>query len=387
MKPRSALMILFISIVALATQTHSASAPIPTTLSNAFCSGTTTPLAGQVSGAIPATSILSGATLSNEQSVLNISLLIMLIMMLIASVFYMISNVLNLGMLKEFAKDELWEVVVTAGIVIVILGGFNLAAAGITNTTFHITKGANFGRQTYVDDCSYLLNNSVNLLPSLFTLKTEIFLFDVVESGTFNYKPLYFGISIKPFEGYNLFDKLLNLLSTITMPLILMQLGVIVLLGFIFGLFPIFLYAGIILRTLPWTRAAGGAMIGLFIGFYIVFPILLHIMISGYTLSNQQLLGSNPMQFGSISQLTSGISSGNYNSAPGLFTYWLNYLEGMLKNGLVNSYITEVIEPGFFSIVSIIISFMISYDIVEIAGDLLGAPSLSAGGMFRKMIK
>ncbi len=352
--------------------------------SQMFCSGS-----GTAGGAIPLNNILSGQGAA-EQGVLGISILIMLTMLIIVALIYMLAYVIQLDLLQRMAKAEIGEVFVTFIIVIVFLGAFNLAAAGTAPTTAFSAAGTSFGRTLYVDDCVYLSNASVSLIAPFLAINTIGWAFNIVTSVQFNIKPTLFGVSFTPFAGYSLFTRVIGILDDITGAFIFLILGTVLLLGFIYGLFPIFLYAGIVLRTLPWTRAAGGAFLGLFIGFYIVFPLLLHVMLSGYigttsSLSNPNL-NSNIASF--VQTLSKQSTGGSFlSSAVNFLTTTVPaFFSALANTGIINGYIELVLEPSFFTVLSLIVAFIISFDFAEAAGDLLGAPSLKAEDIFSKVI-
>jgi hypothetical protein len=350
-----------------------------------FCSGN-----ANGGGVIPANSVLSGQT-QGEQGLINVSLLIMLTMLFIVAIIYMISYVLNLDLLRNIAKGEIGEVIITGIIVLVFIGTFNIAAASVnSNNVVHIA-GSSFGRNLYTDDCAYLGAASLDLIPPYLSLNVIRLVVGTITSLNVVIAPAFFGFEVKPFQGYALFDTVLGILDDMIGIFIALILAVVVLMGFIYGLFPLFLYAGIILRTLPWTRAAGGAFLGLFIGFYVLFPILLHMMLTGYIggLPTSSVTTSSNNVIGSLLTTTTSKQS----SATQIITQISNFItssyvfsSGGGSVGLVNYYLTNVVEPAAFTIVSIVISFIIAFDFADIAGDILGAPSLSAGSIMSKYI-
>lgn len=347
----------------------------------AICTGN-----GQVTGIIP-TSILNGQS-SGEQSVLNISILIMLVILVVVAAIYMISYIMGLEMLKNMVKSEIIEVIITAIIVFVFIGSFNLAAAGISSTNVFHAAGTSFGKSIFVDDCSYLVNSSIGLIAPIFQLNIVRYFLNSVSSLTITVQPSNFGFSDTPFLGFGLFDNLLNELEDIAGAFIILNTVTALMIGIIFGLFPVFLYVGIVLRTLPWTRAAGGAFLGLFVGFYIAFPLLLHIMLGGYIQATGNginfLTGATPANLTATADKSAGFG------VPSFLSYGLNFIYSSVVNvnlnGLVNGFINSVIEPALYTFISLIVTFIISFDIAETAGDLLGAPSLTSEKLFNKLI-
>lgn len=345
-----------------------------------LCSGTTT--TSSSSGAIiPATNVLSGNG-TGANNLLFLCVVIMLIMLFIVALIYMISYVFNLDLLKNLAKLELGEIVITAIVVFIFLGLFNaLAAASSTGTGF---VGTGFGRNVFVNDCGYLGNASVNMLVPILFVNTVRYLGETATSFTVTLEPSNWGFAFQPFAGYNMFDNLLGYLDDMASAFALLDLAAMVMLGIIFGLFPLFLYAGIVLRTLPWTRAAGGAMLGLFAGFYIAFPLLLHIMLSvyiptipataAYTITPNSIFTS--LAATSVSPALGGAVNILQNSQ--LYIFGNQY-------GIINGFIADVIEPSLFTFLAILVAFMISFDITEALGDVLGAPSLTVSSIFKKV--
>jgi hypothetical protein len=393
------LAIAAIALLALAGNAHSQSQ----SWSQALCNGQGTVVQSNglltTGGAIPLNDILSGQ-IGGQQQILNLSLLIMLMMLMIVSFIYMVSYIFQLDLLKNLAKAEIGEVIITAIIVFILLGGFVAISSATSGNYLALagqgSSGGGFGRSTYVDDCTYLVNSSVNLLAPFFGINILRSISESIESATVSISPSappYFGFSVSPFVGYGIFDTVLGILDDITGLFILFSLATLAMLGIIYALFPVFLYAGIVLRTLPWTRAAGGAFLGLFIGFYIVFPILLHVFLGGYipTLTNNQLAA--PPAFSSF---TSGLQSQNTNTGVGFITYTSNFLKSLNPfynpssntggYGIINGFIYGILEPASYTSIAIVIAFIISFDITEAMGDLLGAPSLSASGIFNKVL-
>jgi hypothetical protein len=403
------LLFILISSVHAQTATTPSTSTGGSSLIQGFCSGpgtsTTTSATSatgqQTGGVIPNADILSSQA-NGEQTVLNISLLIMLVMLLIVSIMYMIGYVFSLPALKEMVKVEIGEVFITGLIVLIFVGSFLGISAATTQNYFSVA-GSNFGRNVFVDDCGYLSASSVSILQPFFQINIFRYVIEALSSLTIKLEPTYFGFSVKPLAGYMLFDNLLAVLDDAAGAFILLNLGTLLILGIIYALFPLFLYAGIILRTIPWTRAAGGAFLGIFIGFYIVFPLLLHLMLGGYSATllapstgttgttstttqsyAQQIINQLSGQSSGTGAVTavSGILSSTFSSfglagpaTSAVSTYFSS-------SGVVGGFIANVIEPSLFTLFSIIVSFIIAIDIAEVAGDMLGAPSLSAGNIF-----
>ncbi|MGA2800733.1 MAG: hypothetical protein ABSE71_05420 [Candidatus Micrarchaeaceae archaeon] len=394
----AALLILAQPVHAQATTTSNIIAQ--SSLVQGFCGGspvgTGTTTAGS-GGIIPTTNILSNQT-NGEQSVLNISILIMMVMLIVVALIYMVSYIFNLELLRNLVKSEIGEIFITGIIVAVFLGSFSVLSAATTPQTGFAIAGSSFGRGVYVTDCSYLSTASISLIVPFFAINVVRFFVGAVSSISLDLTPTYFGFSDSPLQGLKLFDTILGYIDTIAGAFILLILGTLSLLSIIYAIFPIFLYAGIVLRTLPWTRAAGGAFLGLFAGFYIVFPLLLSVMLGGYistitgvtsaasatsatpntiTTFANTIIGTTPTS-GSITTVGTFL----YNTASSVFSG----IGITFTNGIVGGFIAGVIEPALFTILSIIVAFLISFDFAEAMGDILGAPSLRATNIFNKVL-
>ncbi len=385
---KTLLMIVAMALLVIAINPHAQSAP--SSIVTTFCSGSSTSGTGS-GGIIPSTNILSGQS-GGEQSLINVSVLIMLTMLLVVALIYMISYVIGLEQLKNILKQEIAEIAITGIIVVIFIGGFALASSATSTSAVHIS-GVNIGQQTFIDDCTYLSTASLNLFVPFFLINFAGYAIDLLESFKVTITPAWFGLSDTPLQGFNLFDSALTILEDVTAAFILLILLSVVTLGFIYGLFPIFLYAGIILRTLPWTRAAGGAFLGMFVGFYIIFPLMLHVLLSGYigTLATAAV-NSNPTN---VQAILNGIiaGAGGGTTQLGSAVMFLTQLgtlyvgtSGGGSFGLVNGYLFFVLEPAAFTVLAIIISFMIAFDFAELAGDLLGAPSLSTSSLLKRAV-
>ncbi len=392
------LVILAVAFLAVLPSTQAASTGTIVAQSTAvqgFCGGSPTGV-GSVApgsgGVIPTTNILSGQT-NGEQSILNLSVLIMLVMLMVVAVIYMVSYIFNLDMLKNMVKAEIGEIFITAIIVAIFIGSFSVLSSATTTQTGFAVAGSSFGRGTFVDDCAYLSTASINLVVPFFAINIVRFVVATVDSVSIQIEPTYFGFSDKPLSGYKLFDTVLGYIDAIAGAFILLILGTLTMLSIIYAIFPIFLYAGIVLRTLPWTRAAGGALLGLFAGFYILFPLLLHVMLAGYigTITSVSATTQGQQSLSILGTITSTVP--NANGVGTLLTLLWNTITGMFSmigttvtNGIIGGFITGVIEPALFTTLSILMAFLISFDFTEAMGDILGAPSLSTKNMFGKLL-
>ncbi|MCL5239063.1 MAG: hypothetical protein M1286_01145 [Candidatus Marsarchaeota archaeon] len=179
-----------------------------------------------------------------------------------------------------------------------------------------------------------------------------------------------------PFQGLEPFASLLGQQLDVTLAIAGLLIIIPVFLFIVYGLFPIFLYAGVLLRSFPWTRAAGGTLIALFIAFYIVFPSLLY----PFTTYLPQI--ATGLQ--QLSASASGVQA-IWQFSTGTVGALLPFVGGSFISSEVNGFAIAVSNAAV-QLVGLVISFLISFDLVETFGDMLGSPSLQAKGLLSKVI-
>ncbi|MDE1833058.1 MAG: hypothetical protein KGH58_01425, partial [Candidatus Micrarchaeota archaeon] len=199
----------------------------------------------------------------------------------------------------------------------------------------------------------------------------------------------------QPYLGLQTVSSLVNVLNSFLGAFALVLVGAGVLIGLLYTIFPLFLYVGIVLRTIPWTRAAGGSFLGVFLGFYIVFPLLLYSMLGAYNAvfpGQAQQLSDVGASTTSLTSVVSGSATSTFNplSILNLFGSLLGKATGgfayILSQGTLQFIITQDIQPFAYVGFALVISFIISFDFLEAAGDMLGAPSLTSENMLKKII-
>ena len=355
-----------------------------------------------LSSALPLASAASASSLTNagfcnslmssSYSVLNhpqaISYLIeiaSILLITIASILgivYGIGYAFKINRLISFSRTEFGEIIATALIIAVFIGTFSVfnstygsrSIAGLSGITTPTSPSSN--SQIFSSDCSYLAYYAVTTMPqSIIEYSLLGNVIDIVKNVAITIQPNGFGIAFSPFSGFAIYRTVLDEVVELATGIAGLLLAVIVLLAIFLSLFPIFLYVGIVLRSFPWTRAAGGAMIALFMAFYLIFPVLLH-----FLLSVSITIAPAPVQPGSISSsLLNGFSSTN---PTGIFSS----LGDLLSLGALFAFIAGVLEPMGYVLIAVGFTFIISFDMMEALADLLGAPSLTRGKVLNKVI-
>lgn len=333
--------------------------------------------------------IVGGPLAATGQSPINYllmnSLLIILAMVLLIGVTYMIGYGFKLDRLIRFSRAELGEIAVTLIAVMVFLGGFSIfiiyqtlpsgtSVATLPGNFINLSPVSGVTPDIFFSDCESMATIVYAGLSNLISLwevqQSDTF----AQSYSFSLKWSEEGYSVGPLTGLEMSVAFITTIVTLTYFLIGLDVIIPGVLGVLFGILPIFLFVGIILRSFPWTRAAGGAFLGLFIGFYIIFPLLLYLLISAVTLTGFQAAAM------SINDQVSNIGGG-FNSFEAFVPSAQN-----LGLGDAISFVQNVLGQEFYVVFAVVVAFIIAYDFMEAAGDMLGAPSLSSSQALKNVI-
>jgi hypothetical protein len=372
---------------------------------HALCNGTTT------SKGIIAASPIIGSGTQGVASVVTLATIIMLSIVLVMAVLYMVSQLARLPTLATFVKVELAEMVATAVIIAIFFGGFYASAfsgiglGGIQAQSLTNSGSSHFngpGRAVFVNDCTTLGAASLELIPPIITSGVINYGINLVTSLNFKITPGGFGFSVSPLGGVGLITTTLNELQGILATFIIAITAVIFMLSLVYSLFPIFLYIGIVMRAFPWTRAAGGIFIAMFIGFYVVFPLMLLATTNGFATATYQETVSylnsssstgaaNFMNASSATNIGTVVVNASGSSSTGGFTSFFGTLLGSAVGfpnnyGVINGFISDFIGPPVITIIEIAFAFIVALDFADILSDILGAPSLTTEGLLGKVL-
>jgi len=334
--------------------------------STTFCNGLFTP-----------GNVLSGTT---PVSMLSMALLIMLVMLIIVGIAYALGYALKVDKLVKFAKSEIGEVAITLIIVFVFVGSFMAVSATTPNGMFALSNNQ-FKSGIYITDCSMLYGVSINFISPIISLMVNEIEITALTSLSVEVAPVYFGIGMSPLSGLAVVNSVIKMMINIGAVFIGISIATLFLLLFVYKLFPLFFFLGIVLRTIPWTRAAGGAFLGLFIAFFIVLPLMIYVFATQVSPS----VSSSPT--GSYSSLLSSLlSQGTPSSVNGALQSSSKSVDASAIKAVLLGFIQNVLEPSLFYVVSIVLSFIIAYNFMEAIGDMLGAPSLSSSNTLKKLL-
>ena len=272
-----------------ATSPTSTVPPPSSTSPSSFLPPSVSPLEG------PFESLCSDAvsyfpTFTSENSLLNISLLIVLGVLVFLSIVYAIGRAFGIESLIVFTQQEYVESIFNIILIMLIAGGTGfvdksvtfMADLGMTISSSTSPATITSAKSLDVALCgNYMTNGVLNGIVNLLMLQLPIIITSFMKNLVFTFgssiSPIFsFGFSISPLVGMAPYSSVLGTETSIITGAMMIYVGIGLLVILIYGMFPLFLYAGIALRSFPWTRAAGGAMLALFISFYIVFPAILY---------------------------------------------------------------------------------------------------------------
>ena len=228
---------------------------------------------------IPAQSCPSGGFLSGWEFAALVALFVSL---LIISFGFALAIGFRLKELEEWTKEELYEVF-TSGLIIAVLA---LAVLFLNDLTSIMAGGDPFALATsYIDiamaDLSLIFATIFGYYYTVTTLSTlQLALFFPIAIPTDISFTTWFLIRSGSFwtiyAGLSAFSSgLFNIIYLVAMSLILISTQRVLLDFFHATMFKIVLPFGILLRTFPITREAGGSIIAIAIGAYLVYPLLL----------------------------------------------------------------------------------------------------------------
>lgn len=338
---------------------------------------------------------------------LQFSLEIILAVLMIMALLYAIGTAFSIPRVITYVKTEYLESILNIVIIVMLFGGMIFIAQGvsfITNlggsvvsasgvqaatTGYALGTGASVSTVPllYSSICNVYFNDAVLHFGGLAVLSGDSLIYSIASGFSVQAMPNGMGIETTPLNGLTPFMQVLSFMTPLISGAIIVELGIIFLLAIIYYLFPIFLFSGILLRCFPWTRAAGGTLLALFIGFYVFFPALL------YPFASVDYRCLAAQQSACISQ---GQQQLNLPAIPtdlaGIFSY-VQTLPGNINTffgegqfiALMDFWIFSIINASF-QIFGVVLSFVISYNLLEGFADLLGAPSLQAKNMLKKVI-
>ena len=358
-----------------------------------------------VTNAFAASSGTSNQGVSIFAQMLGDCMLIIFMVLTALSIVYGIGVGFKIDKLVNFVKTEYFESVVNILIVIIIAGGIStltgasefissIPAIGSSGQGTHPTTIRGF----YTDICSNIFYDEI--FPSISTIiwgAVTFFLYNILAAAQLSANfgaiapvsiasYLLPSFTISPWAGIQPFQTLVYIQIPFLVTFIFLGITMIFLFYIIFFLFPIFLYVGIALRSFPWTRAAGGALVSLFISFYIIFPALFYpftlkgpssdLFTCPYSNVNNPSIAKCNIP-GILSDFGSTFSSLGSSINPAAIGE--NFI-------IADQLYAEIVAYVSIEFIGLGIAFVISYDLLDSLCDILGAPSMHAERIFTRLI-
>lgn len=178
---------------------------------------------------------------------------------------YAVGMGFHLPKLQAWAKDEFYQALASA-----LLAVFLLTFLSTIDATMLSIYGADpFGL------AMNFINELIGAMMEWFLAIVEISaVFALLQSLLFSAMPTQTGFSVSPFVGLAPVTSMLSLAIEAVLGGAGLLLGQLSFLSFIQTQLQILLPMGIALRAFPFSRPAGGAIIAVFLGFYVFYPFL-----------------------------------------------------------------------------------------------------------------
>jgi hypothetical protein len=339
---------------------------------------------------------------SSYASLLGISLLVVLMVLTVLGITYAIGMAFKVESLKNFTKSEFLESFFNIVLIVVISSGValsgsaiafvtNIGLAGIQSVSSQSAScGASSAggqcassiapaqavqvtdaKSVYLGICNNYVQNGIDTsISNAVQGQVSVQILTAMLGMTFDWRISGNGVMFIPLWGIFPVVSLVNTQVGIFDAIIGMLLLITFLLYIIYSVFPVFLYVGILLRSFPWTRTAGGTLIAMFIAFYIIFPAILY----PFSLYLQNL-------YGALSIPTSNLTGFSYSAVLAV----LPLVSGTNMLSELSGFAQTLATVGL-QLMGVLIGLMISLDIVEAIGKLLGAPSTHTRSLLGKLL-
>lgn len=185
--------------------------------------------------------------------------------MALIALAYAVATGFHLPRLQAWVKEEFYQALASALIAVLLI----MFVSTITNTMISI-----YGKDPFGIAFGYILAMTSNLTNYFLQVLEYDVLYALAQSVVFKVMPSQFGFNINPFAGYVTLTSMFSLLMEAILGGMAVMLGQYAFLSFIHTQLSIIVPIGIALRAFPFSRAAGGALIAVFLGFYVFYPFL-----------------------------------------------------------------------------------------------------------------
>jgi len=194
-----------------------------------------------------------------------ITLGVVSMMLALVSLAYMIGIGFHLPKLQAWAKDELYQALASV-LLSVLLISFVL--------TIDTTMQNMYGADPFDIAIRYIQEVTLGLGSFFGSVVAFDVLFQILKTMLIKAMPSQTGFTINPFVGVAPLTQMMSMAMEAILGGMGLMLGMSAFLLFIKTQLAIILPIGLALRAFPLSRPAGGALIAVFIGFYVFFPFL-----------------------------------------------------------------------------------------------------------------
>lgn len=232
-------------------------------------------------GCCPGTYLTETGTCETRVNWYGPTMIALLLSSFVVAVMFMLAFGFGMPSLLVWAKNELYQLVATAifvGAMFVIISFIDQVFVPLFYLPWYLER-VSAGLTVSANDAFQVAEQFLAIAQRIVIVFYIIFngmniAFGVLASSTVSIAPMRVGITIQPGVALRpILDALAIVLNGQGLALASI-IGQQVFLKFVRDtMMPIFLPVGILLRTFPFTRSAGGALIAIAVGFYVVWPL------------------------------------------------------------------------------------------------------------------
>jgi len=215
-----------------------------------------------------------------------ITLAVVSLIFSLVALAYMIGTGFHLPKLQGWAKDEFYQALASLLLAVLLI---------LFVLTIDTTMLAIYGTNPFDTARGYIFNVAGSLSAYFISLTIFDTFFQIFKSLVMNAMPSQTGFSVSAFIGLSPVTTMLSLAMQAVLGGMALMLAMDAFISFIQTQLSIILPIGIALRAFSFSRPAGGALIAVFLGFYVLFPFLWVFDSYIYTDVSQNIIAYNPM--------------------------------------------------------------------------------------------
>jgi hypothetical protein len=189
------------------------------------------------------------------------------------SLLYVAGNFFRMAGLQAWVKAEMGQLVVSALIVIMVV---SIVAFLCSFDPSVLDKTYSGGRNMFAEGTEYLNWLKYRNTEALWLVYGQNVVVSMMMNPVYNSRPGGVGVTTQPFAGLApISSMLVTFMSGLTLSLLLTEMQIYILQYIQMAMLGWFLPLGVFFRCFEPTRQFGGALIGLAIGLFLLYPALL----------------------------------------------------------------------------------------------------------------